>query len=263
MNYAIIIVLLSISSKYYTDDKLVLLNDNCVRCHLTCERSGENNSVLGWKDSVHFRQGTGCADCHGGNRLLYLDFKKGHMGRPKQDEVSSICRQCHQYEYNKIKIRNLRKTLDGSLCKANCVVCHGNHNIKAADATCISNKNCSKCHSADNVRQIVDSINLVEIKIQYIEKRIEQRTMKKYPAEGFIRDLERIKTEFGFLFHERTMKELEKNIIFDTLTSIDELEMDLNKTAPKNWYIQGVVVIFFLLFCLAVTIYVRIKLLPV
>ncbi len=255
MRLFFVMILLLGCSVCHADSRLTLLNDNCVRCHLTCERNGKPNSVLLWKKSVHYTSNSGCADCHGGNRYLDLKFNKGHIGLPDKRESEQMCGQCHQYEYEQMAKRNLKGILNGSKCSVSCIDCHGHHNIEPSTVHCINAGNCSRCHSPDHANDLIGTIRLADSKLKSLKKQIQKRIRKRYPAASSIADLEKLNYEFKAVFHEITMKELSKVIRSQTLVSATKLQTAIDDTKPTNWYVQGACVILFLSLCFVLTLY--------
>jgi hypothetical protein len=235
--------------------RLFLLNDYCVRCHLTCERNGKPNSVLLWKKSVHFPQHAGCADCHGGDRYLNIKFKKGHIGFLDKHETKQMCRRCHRHEYELSEKRSLMKILTGDKCSVSCIDCHGHHKIEPSSGNRINIVNCSSCHSANAAKDLIHTIMLADSKLKALEERIKKRIGQIYPTVNYIADLENLKNEFKDNIHQKSMAELPEAIRSGTLTSAEELQAVMETTSPTYWYVQGIAVISFLALCFAMTLY--------
>ncbi|MBW1989873.1 MAG: hypothetical protein JRI97_10055, partial [Deltaproteobacteria bacterium] len=127
------------------EEPLFVLQDACVRCHLLGEDGRKDNSVLAWKQSVHFSAQSSCADCHGGDRLLYMDFAKGHMGLPTRAEALAACAKCHPALADPAATRPVAFGRQDT-CTADCITCHGYHAVQKPGAHLLNAANCDPCH---------------------------------------------------------------------------------------------------------------------
>jgi len=141
--------------------------DFCLECHGV----QEGTSAV-FKNDVHFENTLSCADCHGGDpKINDMDKAKsaqnGFRVRVARQEVPLFCAGCHnngkfmtkykpalptnQYALYSRSVHG-RKLAAGKTEAAQCVDCHGVHNIRpASDAKSPANaknitETCAKCH---------------------------------------------------------------------------------------------------------------------
>ncbi len=234
---------------------LYILQDNCVRCHLTSERDTEENSVISWKQSVHYRPDSGCTDCHGGDKFLNLNFKKGHVGTPTASEATAMCGKCHQNEYKAFVYLRSGSTSGKIKCAGSCVTCHGSHRIKKPDGSLINKNNCGKCHTFEKVKQLDNTIKAAQTAILTLEKRIINREQKGFPTETVKSQLETIKTAYASSFHALTTNQLIGYITEQTMDSLKRVDMKMDDSSTFRWVFEGIVVVAFLMICVVLAIY--------
>ncbi|MFB0505262.1 MAG: cytochrome c3 family protein [Thermodesulfobacteriota bacterium] len=123
---------------------------SCVKCHL--DLGGEfARPVRELQESVHFEKEVACHDCHGGDPASFDEDKSmakdaGFIAKPEFEEIPEFCARCHS-DVNLMKKYKLRtdqlslyktsfhgKALyeKGDKNTANCISCHGGHDMKAA-----------------------------------------------------------------------------------------------------------------------------------
>ncbi|MBU0994264.1 MAG: hypothetical protein KJ737_17370 [Proteobacteria bacterium] len=258
----LISILFCFADHTQASDSLFLLQDNCVRCHLTCEAPGKGISAVNWKKSVHFGPDTGCADCHGGNKFLAMDFKKGHMGLPDGQEINDMCGKCHINEYKNMKSRKKFIHKTKKICEATCVTCHGYHNTGKADLSVINQKNCATCHSFEKVIPLESVVHRIQSKIKLIEETIAVRSEEHFPVTVPIRDLSNARTNLAISFHSLMSEELLNYLNNDLMASLMDIENKMSGTAPGKWLFQGMMILLFLLLCLILIKYYQMIVLP-
>jgi hypothetical protein len=69
--------------------------DACFECHSV----QEGTSVV-FKDDIHYKNGIGCADCHGGDRNeddgnLSMSAGRGFKVRVTREDAPEYCGRCH------------------------------------------------------------------------------------------------------------------------------------------------------------------------
>ncbi len=249
------ILILFVALSPATADDLYLLQDNCVRCHLTSERNTTENSVISWKQSVHYRPDSVCIDCHEGDKFLYLDFKKGHMGIPTAFKATAMCGKCHQNEYNAFIYLRSGSASGKIKCAASCVTCHGSHKVKKADGSLINKQNCGKCHPFEKVKTLDDTIKAAQKAILEIERRILDREKKGFPSETAKSQIETIKKAYASSFHSLTTKQLIRYITDQTMVSLKQVDLKIDGSSTQRWAFEGVVVLVFLVICVVLAIY--------
>ena len=174
--------------------------DNCRTCHFDFEDEGGPAHLI--MRDIHIQNGLGCFDCHGGDPSLDdmddVRGSSGYRGVPNHGGVPAFCARCHsdavymrqhdpslptdQLDKYKTSVhgRLLFDKKDGKV--ANCVSCHGVHQIGDAkmphSSTHPANiaETCGHCHSdrdymaeygiptsqVDDYRQSVHGIALLE-----------------------------------------------------------------------------------------------------
>ncbi len=144
---------------------------SCVRCH-TDLGGVYAEPIKRLQESVHAEQEVACHDCHGGDPNSFDEDEahsttKDFIGRPSFETIPEFCALCHS-DSNRMKRYNLRTDqLDlyktshhgqllyekKDLNTANCVSCHGVHEIKSSDnpLSLVFKANipetCRQCHS--------------------------------------------------------------------------------------------------------------------
>ena len=146
-------------------------DNNCVTCHQDFEdEDGPSHLVV---RDVHFLNGLGCADCHGGDPTLEdmddVRQSSGFLGVPDHLEVPEFCARCHS---DAVYMRNHNPSLPTDQLQkyrtsthgqrlfgqrdrkvANCVSCHSVHEIGDGRLPYSSTHpanvpaTCGKCHS--------------------------------------------------------------------------------------------------------------------
>ncbi|MCL5774185.1 MAG: cytochrome c3 family protein [Firmicutes bacterium] len=145
--------------------------NSCADCHGGMEGDKGKKVVDAWKGSTHF-QHAACADCHGGNPSsddmgTAMSKSAGFKGAPEPREIPAFCAKCHadpvrmrpfniptsQYDQYKNSVHGKRLLTMGDTKVANCVSCHGSHNIlNVKDPNSPVYKTnipdtCGRCHS--------------------------------------------------------------------------------------------------------------------
>jgi hypothetical protein len=145
--------------------------NTCVECHEKIS-SGQKVITDAWRESVHGKEGIGCADCHGGDPRsdsigTAMSKTAGFVGAPGRSETVGLCGSCHsdpdrmrkfglatdQYAKYYTSVHGQQLLVAKDTRVAICIDCHGSHGIKkASDPTADVYplnvpKLCSSCHS--------------------------------------------------------------------------------------------------------------------
>ncbi len=142
------------------------VRDECMTCHL----DQESPEALAYRNDIHRQRGVSCADCHGGDPHsddgdVAMSKAKGFIGVPKPHDIPKMCGACHGGEKEGFRARYKLEdvlteyhesrhahSLEGNPKGAQCVSCHGVHNIVAVTdpkSPVHPGKvvdTCSKCH---------------------------------------------------------------------------------------------------------------------
>lgn len=151
---------------------LVAQENNCLECHQSFEDEDDGPSYKIVRD-VHSQRGLSCADCHGGDATLddmdEVREVKGYREVPSPLEVPNFCARCHSdaaymHEHNpalpvdqldkyKTSIHGRRLFGKKDTKVANCISCHGVHDIGSAKMPHSSThplnipQTCGRCHA--------------------------------------------------------------------------------------------------------------------
>lgn len=141
--------------------------EQCSTCH--------PESQVQFENSVHSRQGVGCASCHGGDPSS-LDADMAHLGRfddlTQRRSIPASCAECHS-DLDKMRPYNLpvdqyavymtsphgMAVASGDLRGAVCSDCHGAHDTLASDdpRSRVHARNlpatCAECHADEAFMQ--------------------------------------------------------------------------------------------------------------
>jgi hypothetical protein len=142
--------------------------DSCFDCHSVME-----GMSIPFKNDIHYKNGISCADCHGGDpnsddQNISMSAQRGFKVRVTRQAVSEYCGRCHSdaafmNKHNpKPQVDQMAlygtsvhagKPAGSDTIAANCIDCHGIHNIRAvsdAKSTVAPAKladTCGKCHA--------------------------------------------------------------------------------------------------------------------
>ena len=145
------------------------VKDSCFACHSVIE----GTSVV-FKDDVHYHNAIGCAACHGGDpkeddQNLSMSAKRGFKIRVTRQATPEYCGRCHRNARIMRKVKpqarvdqlasyrtsvHAKGLAAGHIGSAECVDCHGVHNIRAvSDPLSPAHprhiaETCAKCHAA-------------------------------------------------------------------------------------------------------------------
>ncbi len=252
-----IVCFLWIAGVCHGSEKLFVLQDNCVKCHLWSESTLGENSVVQWKNSVHFRPGSACADCHGGDRLFSMEFKKGHMGVPNPHETVAMCEKCHAQEVRDFVNRPLPQDPEKA-CTLSCVDCHGHHRVEAAHGGLVNTSACGQCHTPEKAASLMETIGKTEAVFAATEKRISSHQQAGLPTESLTEELGTIQRRYAQSFHKMRLSTMETFLNINIQEALTDLEQKTNVMTPKKLQMRAMVVVGFLaLLSLVLGLYLR------
>ncbi|MEW6079612.1 MAG: multiheme c-type cytochrome [Thermodesulfobacteriota bacterium] len=236
----IILLLLIAGPAWPAADDTFLLNDQCVQCHLTGEQTGKPNSVLAWKQSAHFRPDAGCTGCHGSDRFVRQDFRKGHIGLPDRSRITEMCGACHQ-EQQKQFLEKM-STAGPAVCAVTCTDCHGYHLVRPSDSSLINSVTCGRCHPADRGEVLAAELARLETRLRTLTSTMENHKEGRIPVDTIRRRLAGVKTEVSRTLHSRKFDEVLKYLRTQASGDLDAIENRLSDFSPRTWRLEGVVV---------------------
>ena len=146
---------------------------SCLDCHGQPGKPARlRDPVKEWHRSVHYARDVGCQDCHGGDanasdQQRAMSVQVGYVGVPTATQTPAFCARCHADErrmrpYNipTDQFAQYQQSVHGQLLlgrgdskAANCVDCHGSHEIRTPNDPRSSvfrvrvPETCGKCHA--------------------------------------------------------------------------------------------------------------------
>ncbi len=152
--------------------------DSCIECHAKIEGK-QSEAVRKFPQDVHKRHGFSCADCHGGDPQLdaaeaAMSPARGFRGKVARTAVPQLCARCHSdaalmHKYNpRQRVDQLaqyqtsvhgKRLASGDTAVANCVDCHGVHDIRAVKDPLSAvhplklPDTCARCHASEALMQ--------------------------------------------------------------------------------------------------------------
>jgi hypothetical protein len=177
----------------------------CLTCHDSkMMKPAYRKIVPEWRQSIHYRNGIGCNNCHGGdpnNAALAMSPQKGFVGVPTYQGVPEFCGKCH--------IDIMKSCCASGHCLAlkttgkgpNCVTCHGAHEVKKASIDLINPSLCGRCHSYARAKTMKAALWQTEMKIEAIDKNLKilKAGLISTPEED--KALFRTQEKYRSLFH--------------------------------------------------------------
>lgn len=126
----------------------------CIQCH---SGQGERLAapVAQWRQSVHAANGISCHNCHGGDPADFANAmspERGFIGAPAYVGVPDFCGRCHVGVRQDYSESAHGRAVDRG--GAQCVVCHGAHNVSMARLDLINEKDCARCHEYGRAGEI-------------------------------------------------------------------------------------------------------------
>ncbi|MBW2450887.1 MAG: cytochrome c3 family protein [Deltaproteobacteria bacterium] len=146
----------------------------CIQCHSNLNERWAK-PVEEWQGSVHALQGISCHDCHGGDSTDFAQAKSpdsGFLGAPEYTEVPEFCGRCHVGI-----LEDYQKSAHGQAVAkggAQCVICHGNHDVEKAHIDLINEESCTRCHDYGRAAEIKLALKETDQKIQAMEAELER-----------------------------------------------------------------------------------------
>ena len=227
---------------------------DCLVCHAAKTMKPAYREVVAqWRQSVHYKNGIACNDCHGGdphNIALAMSPAKGFVGVPTRQGVMQFCGKCHIDILKScctgsgvcitlgggVQCTNLHCT---ALCTTgkgpNCVTCHGAHDVKKADINLINPQLCGKCHSYSQAKAIKDALWKTEVKIENLQKDL--RTLKAGLISTSTKEqvLFRTKESYRSLFHTVDVKMVkDKTAMYDR--KLDGLQSQVRQSFGELYF---------------------------
>ncbi len=242
----VLVLALPAFSGAWAQNKMFLIQDQCVRCHLLAENRGQEHPVVAWKQSVHFRPDTSCADCHGGDRLYTMEFKKGHMGIPGDSETYAMCVKCHQTEKTDFENRFIGLATHYK-CTVSCVHCHDHHQVEKAHSDLVNTTNCGKCHDFSKAANIRARMEEADDLLAAVRQNIAYKKEKGFPVESDQKHLAAIEKAYARTFHAVPMGGVEARLQKEIIGPLTEIKKRTSRYQVSAWRAQGVVVVLFLL----------------
>jgi hypothetical protein len=219
---------------------------NCLICHAAKTMKPAYREVVPqWRQSVHYRNGIACNDCHGGdpkNVALAMSPKKGFVGVPTYQGVMKFCGKCHIDILKSCCMGGAQSVnLGGAPCTnghcialmttgkgPNCVTCHGAHDIQKASINLINPGLCGRCHSYALAKTMKAALWHTEVKMQDLHKNLRTLQAGLIPTAEDEKTLYRTEESYRSLFHTVDVNMVkEKTAEFDV--KLDALQAQVQK----------------------------------
>jgi len=216
----------------------------CIACHSAMPgKYGE--PVKLWQGSIHAENGIACNGCHGGDpkdAANAMKKERGFLGAPKYNDVPAFCGRCHVGVLKDYLASGHGRALDTG--GANCVVCHGSHQIVKASLELINEKSCSRCHSYERAKLIRGAMQETEGVIVALDARIAGYKEVGTDTDRLEKELFSQRNSFHTLFHSVDVKKVtaESNRIQAELKKLDTALNGLDDRSRKRKLAGGTAV---------------------
>lgn len=168
--------------------------DVCVTCHADIAKE--------WRQSIHFKNGISCHNCHGGNPKdseSAMDPKAGFVGKPSEAEIPAFCGKCHAgVKENYLKSAHSRNLVKGG---PSCITCHTAHKQQRANIGLIAPELCGRCHSFERAEKIKNAMFMSESEITNLEERLASLSVQGYDVDASKKALFAVRNKFHRLTH--------------------------------------------------------------
>jgi hypothetical protein len=249
---------------------------DCLTCHAAKTMKPAYRKVVSeWRQSVHYKNGIACNDCHGGdpnNIALAMSPAKGFVGVPTYKGVMQFCGRCHIDIMKSCCMGGAHTSINmgGAQCTnthcialittgkgPNCVVCHGAHDIQKANINLINPQLCGKCHSYALAKPIKAALWKTEKKMEDLDKSLKTLKGGLISTSHEEQVLYRTKESYRSLFHTVDVKMVQdKTAAYDQ--KLDTLQSQVQKGFQELYFRRnfalwlmliflGLVIAFFLL----------------
>lgn len=155
---------------------LAIADSSCVNCHSKLEGAAAV-PTHDWPTSIHFANGIGCSDCHGGDPKAAeagdaMNPARGFKGKPTKTGVPDFCGKCHAAIRENFVTSAHSMALQAGIDKApNCVTCHTAHKQQKVTLDLINEKTCGQCHTYERAAKLKSVMSGMESRLTNLEKR--------------------------------------------------------------------------------------------
>jgi len=227
---------------------------DCLICHAAKTMKPAYRKVVPeWRQSVHYKNGIACNDCHGGdpnNIALAMSPAHGFVGVPTYQGVMQFCGKCHIDILKSCCMGGARHSINmggapctNSHCVAlmttgkgpNCVTCHGAHEVKKANINLINPQLCGRCHSYALAKTMKAALWKTEKKIEALQKNLKTLKAGLIPTSDAEQVLYRTKESYRSLFHTVDVKMVQdKTAAYDR--KLDALQGQVQKGFQELYF---------------------------
>lgn len=150
--------------------------NSCLTCHRQQE-GDRGGPAHDWPTSVHFVNGIGCQDCHGGDARsddpqIAMNPKNGFVGRPAPKDVPSFCGKCHEaVRDNYLQSAHAAMLQADPSAAPNCVTCHTAHKQHKVTLDLINERTCGRCHDYARAARLKEAMRGIENDVQAVTAR--------------------------------------------------------------------------------------------
>ena len=221
----------------------------CIQCHGGLEGRLAEPVEL-WRSSVHAANGISCNDCHGGDPTdfaMAMSPERGFIGAPSYTEVPDFCGRCHVGVKEDYLASAHGKALDAG--GAQCVICHGNHAVKAASIDLINKESCSRCHDYERAARVKEEISSTETTLAKLEQAVSSLHRLGIDTKRLEESLFASRNSFRRIFHTVNLDKIkaQKAEVTDKLKGTRAAIADYESILGKRKLAGGVVVLLLLL----------------
>lgn len=173
----------------------------CIECH-SGQPGALGEPVAQWRTSVHAENGISCHDCHGGDPTdfaMAMNPASGFLGAPDYEEVPDFCGRCHVGVAESYRAGAHGQALESG--GAQCVVCHGNHEVQKANLNLINEEACSQCHSYERAAMIRLSLGETDKMIKQAEGDLDRLYRLGFAVDDMEGALFNQRNRFHRIFH--------------------------------------------------------------
>lgn len=173
----------------------------CIQCH---SGQGERLAapVAQWRQSIHAASGISCHNCHGGDPADFANAmspERGFVGAPDYAGVPDFCGRCHVGVRQDYGESAHGRAIDRG--GAQCVVCHGAHQVSTARLDLINEKDCSRCHEYGRAGEIKAAMTETEQQIDTVDTELARLHRQGIATTGMQGSLFDLRNRFHRLFH--------------------------------------------------------------
>ncbi len=180
----------------------------CLQCHAGQEQRLAQ-PIQEWRGSIHETNGISCHDCHGGDPTdfaMAMSPERGFVGVPGNAEIPAFCGRCHLGVKDDYLASAHGQAVEAG--GAQCVTCHGNHNIRKAEIDLINEQSCSRCHDYERASLVKQAISDTEATLTSMEASVVGLHRLGIDVQRLNDELFAKRNDFRRLFHTVNLEKI-------------------------------------------------------